>query len=219
MRTRLAAVMGGVTLVLTLTACGGDEQTSATGSGGAPAPIPVSQISSEHNQADVRFVQHMIPHHQQAIEMTQLAAERAGREEVKALAEQISAAQGPEIETMQNMLERWGVAMDGMDGMGDMDHSHMGHSQMGGMDHSHMGDMGDMQGMMTPQQMNQLTNASGAEFDRLFLEMMVAHHQGAVEMARAVQANGQNQQAIELARQIEQVQLQEIQHMQDLLAN
>lgn len=200
MRTRLAAVVGGLTLALALTACGGDEQTSATGSGGGTAPIPVSQISQEHNQTDVRFAQQMIPHHRQAIEMTQLAAERAASAAVTALAEQIRAAQGPEIETMQNMLKRWGAAT----------------ADMGGTDHSAMS---GMQGMLTPQQMDQLANASGPEFDRLFLEMMTAHHQDAVDMARAEQANGQNPQAIQLARQIEKTQLQEIQRMQQLLAS
>jgi len=71
--------------------------------------------------------------------------------------------------------------------------------------------------MMRPQQMTELENASGAEFDRLFLQMMISHHKGAIEMARAEQVDGQNPQAIELAKQIESTQIEEIGRMQSLL--
>lgn len=98
---------------------------------------------------------------------------------------------------MQAMLEAWGQAMS--EGKGEMD-------------------MGGMQGMMSPQQMTELADASGTMFDRMFLEMMIAHHEGAVEMARAEQVDGQNPQAMELAAQIEATQVREIQEMQDLLA-
>lgn len=196
-RSRIATFGAAVTAVLALAACGG-EDTSNTGSGGVPAPaVEASEISREHNEADVRFAQQMIPHHEQAVEMTDLAAERAESGDVRALAEEISAAQQPEIETMQAMLETWGQAMS--EGQGGMD-------------------MGSMQGMMLPQQMTELANASGAMFDRMFLEMMIAHHEGAVEMARAEQVDGQNPQAKELAKQIEATQVREIQEMQDLLA-
>jgi len=196
-RSRVAVLGGALAAVLALSACGGGD-TSNTGSGGAPAPaVETSEISPEHNEADVRFAQQMIPHHEQAIEMTDLAAERAESEGVEALAEEISAAQQPEIETMQAMLEAWGQAMS--EGKGEMD-------------------MGGMQGMMSPQQMTELADASGTMFDRMFLEMMIAHHEGAVEMARAEQVDGQNPQAMELAAQIEATQVREIQEMQDLLA-
>ncbi len=194
-RFRVTALGGALVAVLALPACG---DMSNTGSGSAPAPaVEAAEISPEHNEADVRFAQRMVPHHEQAIEMADLAAERAESEDVKALAEQISAAQQPEIETMQAMLDTWGQAMpEGQDGKG----------------------MGGMQGMMSPQQMTGLANASGAMFDRMFLEMMITHHEGAVEMVRAEQVDGQNLQAMELAKQIEATQVREIQDMQDLLA-
>lgn len=197
-RSRVAALGGALVTVLVLSACGGGDTSNTGSGGGAPAPaVEAAEISPEHNEADVRFAREMIPHHEQAIEMTDLAAERAESEDVKALAEQISAAQQPEIETMRAMLEAWGQAMsEGPDGM----------------------DMGGMQGMMSPQQMTELANASGAMFDRMFLEMMITHHEGAVEMARAEQVDGQNRQAVELAKQIEATQVREIQDMQDLLA-
>ncbi len=194
---RFAALVGGVTLTLALAGCGGG---GGGGEASSAAAVPAAQISPEHNEADVRFAQQMIPHHQQAVEMAELAADLAESGEVKDLAEQISAAQQPEIDTMNAMLEKWGAMMSG-DG------------SMGGMD------MGGMNGMMSPQQMTELQNASGAAFDRMFLEMMTAHHEGAVEMARAEQVDGQNPQAIELAKQIESTQLQEIERMQELLAS
>ena len=194
---RLAALVGGLTLALTLSACG-DGASSTSGSGAPPTAIEASEISQEHNAADVEFAQQMIPHHRQATEMAEPAADRAESEDVKALAEEIIAAQQPEIETMTAMLDRWGQSMSG-DG------------PMGGMD------MGGMNGMMTPQQMTELENASGAEFDRLFLQMMIVHHEGAVEMARAEQVDGKNPQAIELAKQIESTQTEEIARMQGLL--
>ena len=195
---RLTALVGGLTLALTLSACG-DGASSTSGSDAPPAaPVEASEISQEHNAADVEFARQMIPHHRQATEMAEPAADRAESEDVKALAEEIIAAQQPEIETMTAMLETWGQPMTG-DG------------SMEGMD------MGGTTGMMRPQQMTELENASGAEFDRLFLQMMISHHKGAIEMARAEQVDGQNPQAIELAKQIESTQIEEIGRMQSLL--
>jgi uncharacterized protein (DUF305 family) len=129
--------------------------------------------------------------------MAALAADRSDSDDVKALAEEIIAAQQPEIETMTAFLEMWGQAMD--------------NGPMGGMN------MGGMNGMAPQQQLTELENASGPAFDRLFLQLMVAHHEGAIEMARAEQADGLNPQAIELAKQIESAQTEEIARMQDLL--
>lgn len=154
-------------------------------------------MSQEHNEADIRFAQEMIPHHRQATQMAALAADRSDSDDVKALAEEIIAAQQPEIETMTAFLEMWGQAMD--------------NGPMGGMN------MGGMNGMAPQQQLTELENASGPAFDRLFLQLMVAHHEGAIEMARAEQADGLNPQAIELAKQIESAQTEEIARMQDLL--
>lgn len=205
---RLAALGGALTLGLVLPACSGSDET-ATGSEAPPAATQAapdaSEISQEHNEADVRFAQQMIPHHRQATQMGELAADRSDSDEVEALAEEIVAAQQPEIETMTAFLDAWGrgrdsASMEGMD---------MGQGQ--GMD------MSGMKGMMSQQQLTELENASGAEFDRMFLQMMTAHHEGAIEMARAEQADGVNPQAIELAEEIESAQTEEIARMQDLL--
>ncbi len=150
-----------------------------------------------HNQADVTFLQGMIPHHEQAIEMSRPAAENSQSEQVKDLAEQIQAAQGPEIETMSGWLRDWGVP-----------------GSQSGMDHGGM-NMGE--GMMSPEQMQRLERARGAQFDQMFLTMMIEHHQGAVTMARTELDNGQNPEATQLAQQIIDSQQAEIDTMNNLL--
>lgn len=216
---RFAALGGTIVLSVALAACGGDdtstpsttmpdETTSATTEPTTTEPTTTeptttesgtgSEVSEENNEADVDFAQQMIPHHRQAIEMSELAADRAGSDQVRGLAEQISAAQGPEIETMTTFLETWGAEVPEEMSMGDMD-------------------MGDMAGMMSPEQMEELGAAEGTEFDRMFLEMMIAHHEGATEMAMTEQAEGENPQAIELAEEIEAAQTEEIAQMQELL--
>lgn len=146
----------------------------------------------------------MIPHHRQAVEMAELAADRTDDPEVLALAEEIRAAQGPEIETMTRFLQAWGAevpsaGMSGMDG------------GMGGMDH------GGMSGMMSPDQMTQLEAAEDAAFDRMFLEMMIAHHEGAVADAQRELAEGANPQVTALAQEIVDTQTAEIERMRRLL--
>lgn len=181
---------------LTLTACG-DSETGA----GSP------ENSADFNDADVTFAQAMIPHHQQAVAMAELADAQASSPEVKQLAAEIEAAQGPEIETMTSWLEEWGAEVpDSADGMD--------HGSMDGMEGM---DLEDMPGMMTDQQMSDLDEATGATFDRLFLTMMIAHHQGAVEMAETEISDGQNADAVALAEQIEATQTEEIATMQELL--
>jgi len=208
---RLAAASGAVVLSLTLAACGGHDMD---GMGSSASPSSSSSPSSSgdggsasvdaaHNEADTTFAQGMIIHHRGAVEMADLAVEKAESPEVRALAERISAAQGPEIETMSSWLEAWGEEVPEGASMDGMDHSGMEGMGMGGMD--------------TEESMSMLEGVSGAEFDRMFLEMMVEHHQGAVEMAQTQQADGENPQAVELAATIEADQSAEIQEMQDLL--
>ena len=145
----------------------------------------------------------MIVHHQGAIEMADLAAQQAQSADVKALAERISAAQGPEIETMSGWLAAWGE--DPMPAESDMP----------GMDHSGM----DMDGRSQEEVMAELRGLSGADFDRQFLTSMIAHHQGAIEMAQTQLADGRDPQAIELAQKIIADQEAEIEEMQGLLAS
>ncbi|MEJ7795271.1 MAG: DUF305 domain-containing protein [Nocardioides sp.] len=183
---RLAAPM--LALGLTLTACSDSGDTD--------------EVSAAHNDQDVAFATDMIPHHAQAVEMADLAADRAGSQDVKDLAENISAAQGPEIEQMSAWLEAWGEEVPdtagGMEGMEGME---------------------DMPGMMSSADMESLETASGAEFDEMFLSMMVEHHQGAIEMAQTEQSEGENPEAIDLAETIEETQTEEMSSMEDLLAS
>ncbi len=152
----------------------------------------------------------MIPHHQQAVEMAKLAASRAGNPQVKQLAATIEAAQQPEIATMTGWLTTWGqpTTMPGMPGMPSASSGHGGHD-MGG---------GTMPGMMSEGDMMILEGLTGAEFDRSFLTMMTAHHQGAVDMAKAEQTEGLYRPAIDLAKSIQTSQTTEIRTMKDLLS-
>lgn len=193
MRKTLAAIALLATAGLTLTACGEDPDDDATGS---------TSSNSAFNDADVTFAQQMVPHHEQAVELVQ---GRASRAEVLELAESIEAAQGPEIDTLQRWLEAWGEEVPSGD--------------MGGMDHGDMGDDsgGAMSGMMDEDEMNELMAASGANWDRMFLEMMIEHHEGAVEMSQVEVDQGENPDAVAMAKKIISDQQAEITQMQRLL--
>jgi uncharacterized protein (DUF305 family) len=167
----------------------GNSDTSDSASDGAEATF---------NDTDVAFARDMIPHHQQAIQMARLAKGQAEDARVLDLADRIEAAQQPEIEMLSGWLKDWDAETGHMD------------DGMGGMD-------GGMSGMMSEQDMHLLMNATGAEFDRLFLEQMIAHHEGAVEMAETEIADGQNADAIALAESIRDSQTAEIAEMEQLL--
>ena len=204
--TRVALTGGALTLTLALSACAGDAPPAGTTTpaGGAPAASAQAGVSQEHNDADIRFAQGMIQHHRQAVEMAEMAADRAQNPEVKALAEKIQAAQDPEIETMTGFLKTWGAEVPAEGGMA-------------GMDHSGMSGMSEMSGMMTPEQMAELEGATGDAFDTAFLEMMIMHHEGAVTDAQRELAEGVNPQAKDLATQIVSDQTAEIEQMRQLL--
>jgi uncharacterized protein (DUF305 family) len=166
-----------------------------TGSSSVAAPA----AQGDHNQADVSFAQQMIPHHQQAVEMAKLVPSRSSNQQVLALANQIQQEQDPEIQTMTGWLQTWGAAAP-MTG------------SMPGMDH------GSMPGMMTSDDMTKLGQAKGAAFDRLWLQMMIQHHQGAVEMANTELQQGVSSEAKQLAQQIIVAQQKEITTMNQLLS-
>ena len=206
-RTRTRA-FGAVALTLALgaglTACG-DDTSEAAGR---------AEVSTtEHNDADVSFASDMIAHHAQALSMVDLTLDRPLDPEVQALAEDIREAQGPEIETMADWLTAWGEEVPET----MRDHANAGHD-MGDMSDT-MDDMGDgdMPGMMTAEDMDALENASDAEFQDMWLEMMVEHHEGAVEMAEAEQEDGRFKDAVDLAGQIIDAQKKEIDTMNGLL--
>ncbi|CAL9540262.1 hypothetical protein SUDANB58_04233 [Streptomyces sp. enrichment culture] len=195
-RTAASAAAGAAALVLA--ACGGSGDSPA-GHDGHSTKSPSASASAsqgQHNAADVAFAKGMIPHHRQAVEMADLALSRAESAEVKTLAADIKKAQDPEIETLSGWLASWGEEMPAE----------------GAMDHSMHGG-----GMMTAEEMRQLKEASGKAFDTAFLEMMIKHHEGAVEMARTEQADGAYAPAKEMAGQIVTSQSAEIERMNKLL--
>jgi uncharacterized protein (DUF305 family) len=147
---------------------------------------------------DAMFAQMMIPHHEQAVEMSTLAETRASDPRVRELAAEIKGAQQPEIDQMTAWLEEWGVpVMSGMDAMG----AHGGHG---------------MSGMLTEEQLTALEDSSGREFDILFLDGMIEHHEGAIDMAEDV-ADSKDPRVAALAAAIIQTQQAEIDQMKAIL--
>ena len=179
--------------------------TNDTPAGTSPSSSTSTQATSSANAADVQFAQMMIVHHQGAIEMASLAADRANRQEVKDLAHRIEQAQQPEIDTMTAWLDSWGEPT--LDDNGAMP----------GMDHGDMS-MGGEGGMASGEDMQRLTDAAGAQFDELFLQLMIVHHQGAVTMAQAEVDGGTNPDAVSLAKKVISDQSAEIAEMKSLLA-
>lgn len=161
------------------------------------------EISADYNDADIMFAQMMIPHHQQAVEMSEMLLAKEGiPAQVVEFAQGVIDAQGPEIDRMNAMLEAWGQQpVTDSGGMGTMD------------------EMGGMSGMMSQEDMTALEEAQGTEAARLYLEQMTAHHEGAVDMARDEVADGQNPHAITLAEQIINDQEAEIAQMQQMLTD
>ena len=214
---KLATVLAAA--ALTLAACVIVDRSGSDADTGSDS----SSSASKHNDADVTFAQDMIPHHVQAIVMSTMAKKQARDPELRQLAAEIQAAQEPEIELMSGWLKAWGEDVPqgmGMGHDGDYDMGDMGKTQDGLMSFGDMGPMmgdGDMPGMMTGRQMRTLGKAAGSAFDRMWLQMMIQHHEGAVEMAKVEQRGGQNTDVIELARTIESAQTAEIALMRSML--
>jgi uncharacterized protein (DUF305 family) len=182
--TLLAAAALGVLLA----GCGGSHDM------GMASPSSTTGASA----ADAMFAQMMIPHHQQAVEMSTLAETRASSPKIKALAAEIKEAQQPEIDQMTAWLEEWGMPVMPMD---EAMSEHGGHG---------------MSGMLTDDQMQQLADANGPEFDRLFAEFMILHHEGAIDMAEDV-VDSKDPRVAALAAAIIKTQADEIAHMQGFL--
>lgn len=149
------------------------------------------EAATGFSSAEIMFAQMMIPHHQQAVDLGTLAETRAENPDVKALAAQIMAEQAPEIAIMKSWLTKAGAPLD------------MGHAA-------------HMDGMLSDDQMSKLASLSAAAFDRLFLEYMIEHHKGAVEMANSV-VTSSNAEAHDLGHAIHDSQSDQIAYMQDLL--
>ncbi|WP_240519554.1 DUF305 domain-containing protein [Amycolatopsis antarctica] len=201
-----AAVLGGCSDEPT-----GTEQNASVivpGKPGEQASVIPPEDAGDHqqepalNDADVTYVTRMIPHHQQAVVLTALVPERAADARVKAIAERISVAQDAEVTMMNVWLTDRGKAPVGAYG------------QRGG--HPHAGDPALMPGMATQERIDALTAARGADFDRQFLDVMIAHHEGALAMAGEVLADGVDVRAQEMAQDVVTGQTAEIGRMQDI---
>lgn len=161
------------------------------GSTSAPA------ASAQHNTADVKFAQMMIPHHAQAVEMSDMILTKQDiPSAVTSLARKIKEAQGPEIQAMTGWLGDWNEPIEIPSG-------HAGHG---------------MSGMLDETALNKLRAAQGTAAAKLFLNQMIAHHEGAIIMAATETTDGKDYKAVELSKEIVSMQEAEIQEMQNLLA-
>jgi uncharacterized protein (DUF305 family) len=232
---KVAVAIGAAVALVTVSACSGSE--TDTSSSGSPAATSVATSTSAaptdaqaHNDADVAFASGMIPHHQQAVEMSDIVLAKEGIDpQVVALAEQIKAAQAPEIETMQGWLNDWKVApappmTSGMPGHENMPPGHQmpghempGHQMPGHQMPGHEMQGHEMQGMLSPADIAMLQNAQGVEASRLFLTQMIEHHEGAITMAQTEIDDGQYVPAIDMSRTIVSSQQAEIDSMKKLL--
>lgn len=200
MRTTLTAAVLAAS-VLTLAACGEDSEHDRHNASAVPASEPF-------NQVDVDFATEMIQHHAQALSMVDLTDSRGLSPELTALAEQIRMAQGPEIETMVDLLTEWDQPIP--ETMRDHANAHGGGEAE--MDT-------EMPGMMSAEDMAELEAAQGVEFEQMWLQMMIEHHNGAIEMAQTEQEDGEHPDAVALAEEIEEAQTTEIATMTELLGS
>lgn len=204
-RAALAATAS-VLVALALTGCGSDEGNlhgsmkggrSTPGTSAAPATSPAVG-ATDHDQADVDFALQMVPHHLQAVEMADLVPARSGDEQLRALATRIKQAQQPEVEQLTSLLAAWGVAPDS--GMSDADHMDPGAT-----------------GMLTDDQLRALGALRGDDFRAEWLRLMIAHHTGALAMARTQLDTGTDPATRALATSVLTSQQQEIDEMRAML--
>ncbi|MFB9908343.1 DUF305 domain-containing protein [Allokutzneria oryzae] len=202
--------------VMVAAGCGGPGQEEAPppvilpGGPGQPAStIPAGQAGGAQqrpkpNDADSLYVERMIPHHAQALEMTRLVPSRAVSEPVKAIADRIEKSQAPEIEAMKGWLRNNGKPVP---------ETGAGHGGHGSDTSQHVG----MPGMATPQQLQELAALTGPAFERRFVELMIAHHEGALTMAEEVRRSGADVFVGEMADDVVATQSSEITRMRSLL--
>ncbi|MCF6379928.1 DUF305 domain-containing protein [Nocardioides KLBMP 9356] len=196
--SRALALTFALAVATGLSACGTDDRSSE----GAPAAERTAANGDVHNDADVEFATEMIPHHADALVMVDMTQGRDLSPDFAALAEEVLATQAPEIETMADWLSAWGEEVP------ETSRDHVNSHDMGGMD--------DGTGM-DPDDMAALEDADGAAFEQTWLRMMIAHHEGAIEMAQVEQRDGTFEDAVELAESIESGQAEEIAAMEDML--
>jgi len=221
-------VTAGLFVAVTLAGCAGTPAGSPQGpaaAGAQPAPAPgpaaAARAPLPHSAADARFMGDMIMHHAQAVLIAGWAPTHGAGEGVRRLAERIVVGQQDEMAIMQRWLRERGVtpADSGRAGSAQADSGHAGmdHSgkHHGGMDHSRM------PGMLSPDELAQLDAARGTAFDRLFLTLMIKHHQGAVAMVEQLLGShdaAQDETVFRIASDVSADQTAEIRRMQQMLS-
>lgn len=197
--TKLTLVGAALVAALSLAACGGAASSDQAMAPGDMASTPSSIAPG--NDGDVAFAQLMIPHHQQAVEMADMALAHGVTGDVLALANQIKAAQDPEIAQMTAWLSAWGAPME--------------MASSGGHDAADMGGM-TSEGMMSDNDMMALDQAQGSDFDTMWMTMMIQHHEGAIAMANRVLSTTSNADVKALAEAVVAGQTAEIATMHKL---
>jgi uncharacterized protein (DUF305 family) len=193
-RTQVLAVVAAFAATLAVSSCG----TAAREGQGLPASATSAEQVAAHNADDVMFAQMMIPHHQQAVELAAMVPDRSTNPDVIALATKIAGEQQPEINTMKALLLQW-----------DVDPNETSHES----GHAGMA----MAGMVDDTTMVKLDNLKGTDFDTLWLQSMISHHEGAIAMAKTEIADGKSADMVTLAGSIVTAQQAEIDQMKQML--
>jgi uncharacterized protein (DUF305 family) len=193
---RIASGAAAVGAAVILSACGSQDTGTAGQSDNAAAAPAASQAATgtqaSFNDADVAFVQMMIPDHQMTAEMAEMAEKKADSKDLKTLAAQMRKEQPAAVATLQGWLKAWGKPAS---------------SDMAGM---------DMPGAMSDKDMDMLDSMSGMEFDMMFAEMMIKHHEGSMQMARDEQANGASTEVKAMAADMLEQQQAEVQQLRKI---
>ncbi|RDI66879.1 DUF305 domain-containing protein [Nocardia pseudobrasiliensis] len=194
-RTRITLAGTGIAAALLIAGCSSGDNSAApsTTMAGMDHGTATGSTRSDFNDADISFLQMMYPHHAQAVDMAKLVPTRSQNQQLIALAANVEQAQSPEMQQIADLLRAFGKPAPA---------ATMGH---------------DMPGIMSQDQMTALQNATGPEFDRMWMQMMIDHHRGAIDMANAELSSGVNADAKKLAQQIVSAQQTEIQQMQSML--
>ena len=197
-RTQVLAVVAAFAATLAVSSCGTAAREDPREDQGLPASATSAEQMAAHNADDVMFAQMMIPHHQQAVELAAMVPDRSTNPDVLALATKIAGAQQPEINTMKALLLQW-----------DVDPNEMSHES----GHAGMA----MAGMVDDATMVKLDNLKGTDFDTLWLQSMISHHEGAIAMAKTEIADGKSADMVTLAGSIVTAQQAEIDQMKQML--
>ncbi len=196
---RIAAVVGAMAAALFLSSCSSQAGNSTDSHADHATDSPmITEQPAGFNADDVAFATNMIPHHEQAVELSAMVPDHSTDAEVIALANQISAEQQPEINALRVFLVQWNE--------NPQDNTAGGHEAHGAME-----------GMVDEATMTKLQSLKGAEFDTLWLQSMIGHHEGAIAMAKAEVAKGQNIDTKRMAQTIIDSQQAEIDQMKQML--